>query len=51
VARVRDVSRVQFVLKAAGRETIDRALDETLPKLRLKKTVTFSYAPFGRGQT
>jgi primosomal protein N' (replication factor Y) (superfamily II helicase) len=47
VSRVRDVSRVQFVLKAAERSALDRALDETLPKLRLKKTVTFSYAPFG----
>lgn len=47
VARIRDVSRVQFILKAAGRAEIDRALDETLPKIRLKKTVTFSYSPFG----
>ncbi len=46
VARVRDVSRVQFVLKAAGRETIDRALDECLPKVRLKRSISFSYAPF-----
>jgi primosomal protein N' (replication factor Y) len=46
VARVRDVSRVQVVLKAAARETIDRALAEVLPRIRLKKTVTFSYSPF-----
>jgi primosomal protein N' (replication factor Y) len=46
VARVRDVSRVQFILKAADRATIDRALDEALPRIRLKKTVVFSYSPF-----
>jgi primosomal protein N' (replication factor Y) len=47
VARIRDVSRVQFILKAAHRAEIDRALEETLPKVRLKRTVTFAYAPFG----
>jgi primosomal protein N' (replication factor Y) len=47
VVRVRDVSRVQVVLKAARRQTIDRALDEALPRVRLKKTVAFSYSPFG----
>lgn len=46
VARVRDVSRVQFVLKAAERETIDRALDECLPQVRLKRSIAFSYSPF-----
>jgi primosomal protein N' (replication factor Y) (superfamily II helicase) len=46
VARVRDVSRVQFILKAAERGTIDRALRDALPKIRLKKTVVFSYSPF-----
>jgi primosomal protein N' (replication factor Y) len=46
VARVRELSRVQFILKAADRGTIDRALREALPKIRLKKTVTFSYSPF-----
>jgi primosomal protein N' (replication factor Y) len=46
VARVRDVSRVQFILKAPERETIDRALRESLPKVRLKKSVVFSYSPF-----
>ena len=46
VPRVRDVSRVQFVLKAADRETIDRALRASLPKIRLNKTVVFSYSPF-----
>jgi len=46
VARVRDVSRVQFILKAAERETIDRALRESLPKIRLKKSIVFSYSPF-----
>ena len=51
VSRVRDVSRVQFVLRAAERAALDRAIGETLPKLRLKRTVTFSYAPFGWGQT
>lgn len=55
VSRVRDISRVQFILKAADRETIDRALRESLPKIRLKKTIVFSYSPFReqerRGQT
>jgi primosomal protein N' (replication factor Y) len=46
VARVRDLSRVQFVLKAADRATLDRALGEALPKIRLKKTIVFSYSPF-----
>ena len=46
IARVRDVSRVRFILKASDRETIDRALRESLPKIRLKKTITFSYSPF-----
>ncbi len=46
VARVRDVSRVQFILKAPERETIDRALREALPRIRLKKSVVFSYSPF-----
>ena len=46
VARVRDISRVQVILKAAARETIDRALRDVLPKIRLKKTVAFSYSPF-----
>jgi primosomal protein N' (replication factor Y) len=49
-ARVRGVFRVQFILKAAERATIDVALREALPKVRLKKTLTFSYSPF-RGQT
>jgi primosomal protein N' (replication factor Y) len=47
VSRVRDVSRVQFILKAAGRAAIDRALDEALPHIRLKRSITFSYSPFG----
>ena len=47
VARVRDVTRVQFILKAAERGTIDRALDEALPQVRLKRSVSFSYSPFG----
>ena len=46
VARVRDVSRVQFILKAADRETLDRALDECLPRIRLKRSIRFSYSPF-----
>ncbi len=37
VARVRDLTRVQLILKAAERETIDRALRDALPKIRLKK--------------
>lgn len=47
IARVKDVSRVQLILKARRRETIGRALDESLPRVRLKKNVVFSYAPFG----
>jgi primosomal protein N' (replication factor Y) len=47
VVRVRDMARVQVVLKALQRDTIDRALDETLPHVRLKKAVVFSYSPFG----
>ncbi len=46
VPRVRELSRVQFILKAADRGTLDRALREALPRIRLKKTVTFSYSPF-----
>ncbi len=47
VVRVRDVVRIQVILKAAERATIDRALDEALPRLRVRKSVVFSYAPFG----
>jgi primosomal protein N' (replication factor Y) len=46
VARVRELSRVQFILKSAERAAIDAVLREALPKIRLKKTVTFSYSPF-----
>ena len=46
VARVRDLHRVQLVLKAAERPVIERALAKALPKVRLKKSVVFSYAPF-----
>ena len=47
VVRVRDISRVQLILKARRRETIDRALDASLPRVRLKKSVVFSYSPLG----
>jgi primosomal protein N' (replication factor Y) len=47
VVRVRDLVRVQVILKARRREAIDRALDACLPRLRLRKSVAFSYAPFG----
>jgi primosomal protein N' (replication factor Y) len=47
VVRVKDVSRVQVILKARSRETIDRALDEALPRVRLRGSVVFSYSPFG----
>ncbi|HYA48738.1 MAG TPA: primosomal protein N', partial [Burkholderiales bacterium] len=47
VIRVRDLLRIQVILKARRRETIDRALDACLPRLRLRTAVTFSYAPFG----
>jgi hypothetical protein len=46
VARIRDVSRVQFILKAADRATIDRALRDALPKIHLKRSITFSYSLF-----
>jgi primosomal protein N' (replication factor Y) len=46
VARVKDLSRVQFILKAADRAAIDRALNESPPAIPLKKTVTLSYSPF-----
>lgn len=46
VARVKDLSRVQFILKAADRAAIDRALNESLPAIPLKKTVVLSYSPF-----
>lgn len=46
VARVKDVSRVQFVIKAADRAAIDRALHEALKDIRLKASVAFSYSPF-----
>jgi primosomal protein N' (replication factor Y) len=46
VSKVRNVSRVQFILKAAERGTIDKALDDALPKVRLKASIGFSYSPF-----
>jgi primosomal protein N' (replication factor Y) len=46
VVRVRDVVRVQVILKARERATIDRALDEALRRVRLKKSVALSYSPF-----
>lgn len=46
VARVKDLTRVQLILKAAERGTIDRALREALPRIRLKRSVVFSYSPF-----
>jgi primosomal protein N' len=48
VVRVKDMSRVQVILKARSRETIDLALDEALPRVRLKTSAVFSYSPFGR---
>jgi len=45
MARLKDLSRVQFILKSGERATIDRALREALPKVPLRKTVVFSYAP------
>jgi len=47
VVRVRDLVRVQVILKARRRETIDRALDAGLLRLRLRTSVAFAYAPFG----
>jgi primosomal protein N' (replication factor Y) len=47
VVRVKDVSRVQVILKARSRETIVRALGEALPCVRLRKSIVFSYSPFG----
>jgi primosomal protein N' (replication factor Y) len=46
VARIKDLTRVQFVLKSADRGAIDRALREALPKVHLKKSIVFSYSPF-----
>jgi len=46
VVRVKDVSRVQIILKARRRETIELALREALPRVRLKKTVVLSASPF-----
>jgi primosomal protein N' (replication factor Y) len=46
VARVKDIARVQFVLKSPEREMIDLAVRESLPKARLKRSVVFSYSPF-----
>jgi hypothetical protein len=46
VARVKGVSRVQFVLKAADRAAVDRALDDVLKDVRLKASVAFAYSPF-----
>jgi primosomal protein N' (replication factor Y) len=47
IVKLKDMSRVQVILKARRRETIDQALNEALPRVRLKKTVVFAYAPFG----
>jgi primosomal protein N' (replication factor Y) len=47
IVRVKDIFRIQVILKARRRETIDRALDESLPSIRLKKSLVFSYSPFG----
>ena len=44
VVRLKDMSRIQFILKAGRRELIDKALSESLPRIRLKKTVVFSYS-------
>jgi primosomal protein N' (replication factor Y) len=46
--RARDSARVQFVLKAGSRATIDRALRQSLPAVRQRKSVVFSYSPFRR---
>jgi primosomal protein N' (replication factor Y) (superfamily II helicase) len=46
VARVKELSRVQFILKSADRAAIDRALDDALPKVHLKRSISFSYSPF-----
>ncbi len=45
-ARVRGLARVQIVLKAKDRGTIDEALRASLPAVRAKKSVVFSYSPF-----
>jgi primosomal protein N' (replication factor Y) (superfamily II helicase) len=44
--RARGLSRVQLVLKAKDRGTIDEALRASLPAVRAKKSVVFSYSPF-----
>ncbi len=47
IGRMKDFYRIQVICKAARRKTIDHALRESLPRIRLKKTVRFSYSPFG----
>ncbi len=44
--RLRGLARVQIVLKAQDRGTIDEALRASLPAVRAKKSVVFSYSPF-----
>jgi primosomal protein N' (replication factor Y) len=46
VVRTRNVFRLQVVVKASRRGTIVRALGETLPFVRTRKTVSLSYSPF-----
>jgi primosomal protein N' (replication factor Y) len=46
VVRVKDIFRIQVILKARGRATIERVLNESLPRVRLKKSVVLSYSPF-----
>ncbi len=50
VGRIKDLSRIQVVLKAPSREILDRALDKTMPAIRLKKSIVFSYSPFREDQ-
>lgn len=40
VARVRGISRIQIIVKSRSRETLHRALHESLASVRLKKTVS-----------
>jgi primosomal protein N' (replication factor Y) len=44
--RIKNIFRLQIILKAPERTSLLRALGETLPLVRAKKTVTVSYAPF-----
>ncbi len=47
VVRVRNVYRLEIVLKGPGRGSLVEVLGETLPRVRARKAVSVSYSPFG----